>query len=163
MTDRRRQSRVAGADSARQSRWTSPSTRCVWATGPGRSGLQQNSTGGPQSLASGPPRSRSRVLVRTAVFRRMGMFGLPASSGSSSSTPPSGRARPFRFARVRRPGMTNTDVRFGTHPGDRTRIRSALSSASSEHGLKRPAFRFDHFFVLPDSAAYSSLRWTWKP
>ena len=46
--------------------------------------------------------------------------------------------------------MTNTDVGLGTHPGDRTRIRSALSSASSEHGPKRPAFRNDHFFVLPD-------------
>ena len=47
--------------------------------------------------------------------------------------------------------MTNTDVGLGTHPGDRTRIRSALSSASSEHGPKRPAFRNDHFFVLPDT------------
>ena len=49
--------------------------------------------------------------------------------------------------------MTNTDVGLGTHPGDRTRIRSALSSASSEHGPKRPAFRNDHFFVLPDTLA----------
>ena len=73
-----------------------------------------------------------------------------ALSGSSSSTTPSGPARPFRLARVPRPGMTNTDVGLGTHPGDRTRIRSALSSASSEHGPKRPAFRNDHFFVLPD-------------
>ena len=39
---------------------------------------------------------------------------------SSSSTTPSGPARPFRLARVPRPGMTNTDVRLGTHPGDRT-------------------------------------------
>ena len=44
-----------------------------------------------------------------------------AVSGSSSSTTPSGPARPFRLARVPRPGMTNTDVRLGTHPGDQTR------------------------------------------
>ena len=43
-----------------------------------------------------------------------------ALSSSSSSTTPSGPARPFRLARVPRPGMTNTDVRRGTHPGDRT-------------------------------------------
>ena len=36
-----------------------------------------------------------------------------ALSGSSSITP-SGPARPFRLARVPRPGMTNTNVRFGT-------------------------------------------------
>ena len=35
-------------------------------------------------------------------------------SRSSSSTTPSGPARPFRLARVTRPGMTNTDVRLGT-------------------------------------------------
>ena len=44
-----------------------------------------------------------------------------ALSTSSSSTTPSGPARPFRLARVPRPGMTNTDVRLGTHPGDQTR------------------------------------------
>ncbi len=37
-----------------------------------------------------------------------------ALSGSSSITP-SGPARPFRLARVPRPGMTNTNVRLGTH------------------------------------------------
>ena len=44
-----------------------------------------------------------------------------ALSTSSSSTTPSGPARPLRLARVPRPGMTNTDVRCGTHPGDQTR------------------------------------------
>ena len=44
-----------------------------------------------------------------------------ALSGSSSSITPSGPTRPFRLARVPRPGMTNTDVRLGTQPGDRTR------------------------------------------
>ena len=34
-----------------------------------------------------------------------------ALAGSSSSSTPSGPARPFRLARVLRPGMTNTDVR----------------------------------------------------
>ena len=37
-----------------------------------------------------------------------------ALSGSSSITP-SGPTRPFRLARVPRPGMTNTNVRLGTH------------------------------------------------
>ena len=37
-----------------------------------------------------------------------------ALSGSSSITP-SGPPRPFRLARVPRPGMTNTNVRLGTH------------------------------------------------
>ena len=43
-----------------------------------------------------------------------------ALSRSSSSTTPSGPARPLRLASVPRPGMTNTDVRLGTHPGART-------------------------------------------
>ena len=43
-----------------------------------------------------------------------------ALADSSSSTTPSGPARPLRLARVPRPGMANTDVRLGTHPGDRT-------------------------------------------
>ena len=43
-----------------------------------------------------------------------------ALSTASTSTTPSGPARPFRLARVPRPGMTNTDVRRRTHPGDRT-------------------------------------------
>ena len=47
-----------------------------------------------------------------------------ALSGSSSSTTPSGPARPFRLARVPRPGMTNTDVRLGTHR-PHTDVRSA--------------------------------------
>ena len=43
-----------------------------------------------------------------------------ALDGSSSTKPP-GPARPFRLARVPWPGMTNTDVRLGTHPGNRIR------------------------------------------
>ena len=86
---------------------------------------------------------------------------------SLDATPfPVRRRRPHRPAQpgrsvsrgVPRPGMTNTDVGLGTHPGDRTRICSALSSASSEHGPKRPAFRNDHFFVLPDTRS-GVLRW----
>jgi len=41
------------------------------------------------------------------------------SAASSSTTTPSGPARPFRLARVPRPGMANTNVRLGTQPGDR--------------------------------------------
>ena len=44
-----------------------------------------------------------------------------ALADSSSTTTPSGPARPLRLARVPRPGMTNTDVRLGTHRGDRNR------------------------------------------
>ena len=44
-----------------------------------------------------------------------------ALADSSSTTAPSGPARPLRLARVPRTGMTNSDVRLGTHRGDRTR------------------------------------------
>ena len=57
-----------------------------------------------------------------------------ALSHSSSSTTPSGPARPFRLARVPRPGMTNTDVRLGTHPGDQTR-QGPLSLAPLRNGV----------------------------
>ena len=57
-----------------------------------------------------------------------------ALSHSSSSTTPSGPARPFRLARVLRPGMTNTDVRLGTHPGDQTR-QGPLSLAPLRNGV----------------------------
>ena len=51
-------------------------------------------------------------------------------SASSSATTPAGPARPFRLARVPRPGMTNTDVLLGTHrPRGRTRDRSTLRAA----------------------------------
>jgi len=43
-----------------------------------------------------------------------------ALSHASSSTTPSGPARPLRLASVPRPGVTNPDVRLRTHPGDRT-------------------------------------------
>ena len=43
-----------------------------------------------------------------------------ALSGSSSITP-SGPVRPFRLARVPRPGMTNTDVRLGSSMTDTER------------------------------------------
>ena len=51
-----------------------------------------------------------------------------ALAGSSSSTTPSGPARPLRLASVPRPGMTNSDVRLATHPGDRTRQRPRCGS-----------------------------------
>ena len=45
-------------------------------------------------------------------------------SASASSTTPAGPARPFRLARVPRTGMTNTNVRLGTHR-PHTDVRSA--------------------------------------
>jgi len=45
-------------------------------------------------------------------------------SASASSTTPAGPARPFRLARVPRTGMTNTNVRLGTHR-PHTDLRSA--------------------------------------
>ena len=60
-----------------------------------------------------------------------------ALSTSSSSTTPSGPARPFRLARVPRPGMTNTDVRLGTHPGDQTRQGPPYARSITSRTLSR--------------------------
>ena len=60
-----------------------------------------------------------------------------ALSTSSSSTTPSGPARPFRLARVPRPGMTNTDVRLGTHPGDRTTQGPSYARSITSRTLSR--------------------------
>ena len=60
-----------------------------------------------------------------------------ALSTSSSSTTPSGPARPFRLARVPRPGMTNTDVRLGTHPGDQTRQGPPYARSIASRTLSR--------------------------
>ena len=65
-----------------------------------------------------------------------------ALSRSSSSTTPSGPARPLRLARVPRPGMTNIDVRLGTHPGDRTRQGIPAVGLSPRLRLDRAANRF---------------------
>ena len=65
-----------------------------------------------------------------------------ALSRSSSSTTPSGPARPLRLARVPRPGMTNTDVRLGTYPGDRTRQGIPAVGLSPRLRLDRSADRF---------------------
>ncbi len=60
-----------------------------------------------------------------------------ALSHSSSSTTPSGPARPFRLARVTRPGMTHTDVRLGTHPGDQTRQGPPYARSITSRTLSR--------------------------
>ena len=60
-----------------------------------------------------------------------------ALSHSSSSTTPSGPARPFRLARVPRPGMSHTDVRLGTHPGDQTRQGPPYARSTTSRTLSR--------------------------
>ena len=62
-------------------------------------------------------------------------------SASSSATTPAGPARPFRLARVPRPGMTNTDVLLGTHR-PRTHVRSAWYFCFFRTDLNRLAFTF---------------------
>ena len=71
-----------------------------------------------------------------------------ALSSSSSSTTPSGPARPFRLARVPRPGMTNTDVRRGTHPGDRTVCRPVSVRAIVRIGPGSDSDRYTEPFAL---------------
>ena len=67
-------------------------------------------------------------------------------SPSSSSTTPAGPARPLRLASVPRPGMNNTDVRLGTHPGDQTRqghpYARSITSRTLCLRLDRSADRF---------------------
>ena len=60
-----------------------------------------------------------------------------ARSTSSSSTTPSGPAQPFRLARVPRPGMTKTDVRRRTHPGDQTRQGPPYARSITSRTLSR--------------------------
>ena len=74
----------------------------------------------------------SRAFRGTRVVARRN-----ARSTSSSSTTPSGTARPFRLARVPRPGMTNTDVRLGTHPGDQTRQGPPYARSITSRTLSR--------------------------
>ena len=73
-----------------------------------------------------PGATTATARPQVAACARRAFRGTPvvarrnALSDSSSSTTPSGPARPFRLARVTRPGMTNTDVRLGIHPSART-------------------------------------------
>ena len=68
------------------------------------------------------------------------------SFSGSSSTTPSGPGRPFRLASVPRSGMTNTDVRLGTHPGDQPRqgppYTRSITSRTLCLRLDRSAARF---------------------
>ena len=68
------------------------------------------------------------------------------SFSGSSSTTPSGPGRPFRLARVPRPGMIDTDVRLETHPGNQTRqgppYARSIASRTLCLRLDRSAARF---------------------
>ena len=68
------------------------------------------------------------------------------SFSGSSSTTPSGPGRPFRLARVPRPGMIDTDVRLETHPGNQTRqgppYARSITSRTLCLRLDRSADRF---------------------
>jgi len=63
-------------------------------------------------------------------------------SAASSSTTPSGPARPFRLASVPRPGMTKTDIRLGTHPGPDQRGHPYARSTTSRTLLRTNAHAY---------------------
>ena len=60
-----------------------------------------------------------------------------ALSHASSLTTPSGPGRPLRLASVPRPGVTNPDVRLGTHPGDRTTQGPPYAGSIASRTLSR--------------------------
>ena len=62
-----------------------------------------------------------------------------ALADSSSKTAPSGPARPLRLASVPRPGMTNTDVRLGTHRV--AEPEKALATLGTSSSTSRPGGR----------------------
>ena len=77
-----------------------------------------------------------RAFRGTRVVARRNAF-----SGSSSITP-SGPVRPFRLARVPRPGMTNTDVRLGSSMTDTERTsHPRMCHDVSPQALTRPRDR----------------------
>ena len=90
-------------------------------------------------LAQQPPPSVSTVAAcaRRAFRGTRVVARRNAPSRLSSSTTPFGPARPFRLARVPRTGMTNTYVRLGTHPGDRTRRGERPQSVENLAGDRR--------------------------
>ena len=91
--------------------------------------------------------------------RRVRQTSLPRhSSGRSTERPlrfvvvdhtvrPS---RPFRLARVPRPGMTNTDVRLGTPPSVDGPSLRLVSCFLRRWSLNRSGFNFRHFSRLVD-------------
>ena len=83
-----------------------------------------------QSTPTGPTAAACarRAFRGTRVVARRN-----APSTSSSSTTPSRQARPFRLARVPRPGMTNTDVQGAHREAAQGRGRSRRRDASRLH------------------------------
>ena len=88
----------------------------------GRGGDQDESVGRPTPPPPPAPDEPSAALG-------LSLDATPFSA--SSSITPSGPARPFRLARVPRPGMTNTNVRLGTYR-PHSDVRST-DQAQSQH------------------------------
>ena len=84
-----------------------------------------------------PTSPTAAACARRAFRGTRGVARRNALSTASSSTTPSGPDRPLRLARVPRPGMTNTDVRLGTHPGDRTRQGHPYARSITSRTLSR--------------------------
>ena len=79
----------------------------------------------------------------------------PVRSGTGADDDPSSRRRPFRSpsrSHVQPPPLPVPRSATALRKRPRTDVRSAWSPASSESRLNRPAFSFDQFSVLADSA-----------
>ena len=107
--------------------------------------------------AIAPPPGSPGATTETdrAHGRRVRQTSLPRHSSGRSTERPfpvrrrphrPGPGRPFRLASVPRSGMTNTDVRLGTHPGDQTRqgppYARSITSRTLCLRLDRSAARF---------------------
>ena len=99
--------------------------------------------GSPGAATDADQPHRQRVR-QTSLPRHSGCRSTERPSAASSSTTPSGPARPFRLARVPRSGMTNTNVRLGTH-------RPQTDLCSRRNRLHTPFLRGSVFGVARGS------------
>ena len=83
------------------------------------------------------PTGHTAAACARRAFRGTRVVARRNALSASSSITPSGPARPFRLARVSRPGMTNADVRPRTHPRDRTRQGHPCARSTTSRTLSR--------------------------